>query len=116
MKTKNESVSGKVGIWAVPTSSYDREFHKAPAFQYKFYANATKPWENGCVLVVEHDVILPVPEGINLIEKAIDTLQAAKTEVWADAQEKVDALDTKIKEFQLLTYQPEVDDVDSGAL
>ena len=34
MKTKAESVSGKVSIWAVPSSEFDREYHKKGPFEY----------------------------------------------------------------------------------
>jgi len=105
--TTSESVAGKVAIYAVPLSEWERRHKKTDdLFEYRFYANASKPWENGAVKVVEHDVVLPVPAGINLIEQAISTLTEAKGEVLAEAQVKLNELDKQIDKLRLLSYTP----------
>ena len=115
MKTKAESVSGKVSIWAVPTSEFDREYHKKGAFEYQLFAGTAQPWRDGSVQVVEHDVVLPVPAGVDLVMAAVETLFAAKAEVMAHAVKECEKLDKKIKELQLITYQPEEGSIDGTA-
>ncbi len=103
--TKLTEVTQDVSIWAVP--NHNAEANQDP-FTYELYTDG-KPWRDGAVKVNTLPVTLMVPAGLNLIQKAIETLKEAQDEVLKDANEKVAELEKRIGEFTLLTYSPTPD-------
>jgi len=101
MKTKLQAVTGNVSIWAVPR--YTVEEGSSP-FEYKFYTNDDKPWRDGAVNVITHEITLDVPEGVDLIAKAVETLEAAKAKVYETYLRETRELDQQIEKFVLLSY------------
>lgn len=113
MYTSNEAARGKVAVWAVPKYSWEleAELRENPnttprPFKYALYAG-TKPWQDGAVQVVEREVSIVVPAGINLVEKAVETLEEAKRELYVETQEKINKLDARIQELRLLAFIPD---------
>lgn len=105
--TKKTEVTADISIWAVP--KYNAEADDDP-FNYELFAGG-KPWRSGAVKVNTIPVTLMVPEGLNLIQKAIETLKEAQDEVRTEADEKVAELEKRIGEFTLLEYTPTPDAV-----
>ena len=106
--TKLTEVTQDISIWAVP--NHDAAPDQDP-FNYELFTVGSRPWRDGAVKVNTLPVTLMVPAGLNLIQKAIDTLKEAQDEVLKDAHEKVAELEKRIGEFTLLTHQapPDVD-------
>jgi len=100
--TKLTEVTQDISIWAVP--NHNAEPDQDP-FDYELFTVGSRPWRDGAVKVNTLPVTLMVPAGLNLIQKAIETLKEAQDEVLKDAHEKVAELEKRIGEFTLLTHQ-----------
>lgn len=103
MLTKQTDVVGQISIWAVPKSN--PEPGEEP-FEYELYSEYASPWKQGAVKVNTLAVTLTVPAGLNLIQKAVETLKEAQDELRKECVEKVEKLEDRIKELALLTHQP----------
>lgn len=99
--TEATDVEGEVSIWAIPRR-YPSEDNPQP-FDYKIINYA---YEQGAVKVVTHNIKLPVPAGINLFEKALDTLEAAKETAHQAYMEQIRNIDEQIQQLQLIGYTP----------
>ena len=114
MYTEQTEVTSKASIWAIPKSesSIQYELQDNPGvvpetFFYKIYAGYSTPYESGAVKVHEFEVVAFVPAGINLVEKAIETLESEIKTIKADAYESVTKLEARIQSLQYITHQPE---------
>lgn len=99
--TQRTPVTGEITIWAIPNLDDDAE----QPFRYELKGPGERAWASGAVKVNSQTVTLHVPEGLNLVAKAIDTLKEAQDEVRKDAAEKVASLEQRIGELALLTHQ-----------
>ena len=108
MKTETTDVTQTIQIWAIPASAWRIEnYPDDPPFTYA--VRTDKPYSDGCVMVFETEITLTVPEGIDLVQAAVATLNEAINEVNAQAAVSVADLREKIKGLQLLEYKPEPD-------
>ena len=104
--TKETEVVGEVSIWATP--KYDPSGTEDP-FMYALYAGDHKPWRGGAVKVATQVMEMTVPSGLNLVQKTIETLREAQSDVRSKADEEVAGLEKRIGELALLTYTPTPD-------
>lgn len=103
--TKDELLEFEVDIWAVP--KYKPEPGEFP-FRYQVYDTEHKPYQKGSVKVTRKGVYeVRVPEGINLYEKAIETLEAGKQEIYDYAAQQVKELQEQIDSLKLLAAPKE---------
>ena len=102
MITTEESVTGKVYVWAVPRSSYaiERSEDKRP-FSYEIKSEDYH-YTTGAVKVHECTVTVKMPGGINLIAKAIETLEDAKVKARVEYMDRIKALEEQISNLKLL--------------
>jgi len=108
MLTKKTAVTEDVAIWAVPKRAFEiqKEDYDGVPFRYELHTHS-KPWQDGAVHVNTVPVTVHVPEGLNLIQKAVETLKAQKEEAYREYLKQIDAIDQKLEELQLLTYVPQ---------
>lgn len=104
--TTRQKVEGEIAIWAVP--KYNPEPDVDP-FEYELFSGSNKPWRDGAVKVNTETVTLHLPGGLNLVQKAVETLREAQVEIQTEATKNVAALEERIRELGLLTYQPTPD-------
>lgn len=102
--TKKEDVTGKVSIWARASSQYQLENGASP-FYYELQSG-TVHWSGEATLVITHEVMLSVPEGIDLLAKTIETLEAKKKEVEATAYKQAMEIQKKIIDLLRLECLP----------
>ncbi len=100
--TKDTEVKGDISIWAVPRRGAEPD---EDPFEYELFTEGNKPWRDGAVKVNTLPVTLMVPAGLNLVQKAVETLKEAQNEILKDANEKVAELEARIGELALLTHQ-----------
>ena len=108
MKTKATIVTGDVSIWAHPRRSWEIEGDEP------FVLTINRQYIEGEIEVIRHSVSLTVPAGIDLLERAVATLQGRKTEVMAEAQKKVTEIGRQISQLLMLagpTPDPDVIEV-----
>lgn len=107
MLTKNDHVTSVISIWAVPLSDWQIAELEEGALPFEYETHTTtKPWKRGAVKVTEHNVTLSVPEGVNLLEKAIETLEEAIEDRKKQYHTDVAEINQRIQELLLLTYVP----------
>jgi len=118
MKTEKTTVSGKCYIWALPMTDYqvklaleevDGDMEKVTPFKYEITASCSN-WHDGAVRVCEFDVVGTVPEGIDLVKQAVETLRDEIIKVRKDADDKIADLEEQIKNLALIEYKPAEND------
>lgn len=102
MKTVDELVEGKMQVWAIPDKYPDEG---EPPFRYVVRDNIGSPYQDGAVMVKEQDVTIRVPAGIDLLEKAIETLKGEIKTTRADAEVRVNNLQEQINNLLLLEHK-----------
>ena len=75
--TKKTDVTGEISIWALP--NHNAKEGEQP-FTYVLRDEHGSPWQDGAVKVNTLPVTLTVPEGLNLIQKAIERIAGVR--VW----------------------------------
>lgn len=100
-------VTGMVAIWAIPRSKWDRDMHPENPDPFYYELRTGTAWENGAVKVVEKEVFIPLPPGVDLLGKALETLRQKQQEIRASAEKQVNELQAQINDLMLLTHQPE---------
>lgn len=88
IKTKTDTVTQEIGLWAIPKS--DTRYGEFP-FSYELYGTNTH-WRTGAIFVAMVTIQTLVPEGVDLMAKAHETLdkrQAAARTVYDDAMEQI---------------------------
>lgn len=110
MKTKEETVTQTVYLWAVPHSQWHREhFPDDGPFNYVI-TDSDYHYTTGSVKLLEHEVTLNVPAGIDLLQKAVETLKEEQVRVKTEANQKCNELQEQINSLLLLSHNPEPDD------
>lgn len=105
MKTKQELVTGEVSVWAIPKATYELEALQ-PGEQPFYYALRTDaPWQQGAVKVYSETLSMVVPEGIDLVSKAVLTLEMAMEERTKSYQYDMEQLRLQINKLLLLEHQ-----------
>lgn len=95
--TKETKVTGPVSVWAVPN-----RYGEPGEEPFTYEIRTTSPWGSGSVEVNAYSITLVVPAGLNLIAKAIKTIEAAKKEASDEYLAKLRELDQRIDELKLL--------------
>lgn len=109
--TKREKVEGQVSVWAVPKSNYElkREKEAAPdsvprPFNFVLMSEPGRRWETGAVKVQTFDASFVIDGGINLVEKALETLNDEKKVAYDEYAKKLKELDAAIDRLKLLEH------------
>jgi len=111
MKSVAQAVTGTVHVWALPKNPDYDDMDGGP-FKYEVTSSGSYHWKTGAVCILDHDIVVEVPAGIDLISKAFDTLNAAKVQAQVDYNQRIMELDQQIKQLLMLTHQPEDNDHD----
>lgn len=105
MRTQRERVKGPAYVWAIPRTTHEIENSEdGRAFNYSIRTDTA--WQDGAVKVCEFKAEAWVPEGIDLVAKAIETMQEKITSIQRNAQKEVDSLLDRISSLQLIEHQP----------
>jgi hypothetical protein len=104
MKTTAQSFTQKLIVWAIP-KTHDLSLDEDPCY-YECRQENDRPWSSGAINIMEHEVIVDVPEGIDFTAKAISTLEAAIEETQAIAQRQVNNLQTQLDAMLQIEHVP----------
>ena len=107
MKTEETIVKYNISAWAIP-----REYEntgKLP-FRYITKLGTDTPWQDGAVKLHKRELVLVVPAGIDLLEKAIETLKGEIQKTRAEAQIQVEKYEKQMESLLQLTYVPTNDE------
>lgn len=104
MITKQETVVSEAAIWAIPVEEWRRKTDpELGLFEYKIITHS--PWESGAVKVIDVTVAGVVPEGINLLQRAIETLEDAKLEKFKAYKEAEARIDQQIAGLLMIGHE-----------
>jgi hypothetical protein len=103
--TKETECTGEVSVFAKPNDFYNPNDPEDQAFTY-ILREGTSHWNDRCVLIVTHPVTLPIPAGVNLVEKAVQTLHNKIAEKRAELAQDIAKLEEEIAKLTMITYQP----------
>lgn len=106
MKTKAETITREIEIWARPPYSFEGG-DGAP-----FIYTVGRPWHETEVMVCKATVTVDIPAGIDLLGAAIDTLRAKQDELRAKAEMEVNKIQQQINELLMLGHEKEAVDHD----
>lgn len=109
MKTENTPVEGVVQIWAEPKSQWkmdrDEEETGLQQFPFEYTLRTSAPYGTSNVMVHEVPMTLHVPAGINLLAKAVETLNAAIVEERKTSALRVADLQEKANRLLMLEFK-----------
>lgn len=107
MKTKAETHEQEIHVWAVPRTITEKN---ARPFSYDLWINDSGHWCTDAVFVCSSVVKVSIPDGIDLIEKAVETLKQQASDIRTEANSKVAKIEKRISGLLLIEHQPESDD------
>ena len=111
LRTESQQVTGLISVWAVPKARWQLEEEISEGnfspFPFRFILSTSHVWEDGAVELTQKEVSIYLPEGIDLLQAAMDTLRRAKSKILADAEKKCQEIDEQMQHLMMITYQPE---------
>lgn len=100
INTKAELVKQTGGIWALP--KYEPKPGEFP-FRYELSTSSTHHWQRGAILVAEVELSAAVPAGIDLFQRALETLTIKEQEALNKYNEEIEALKKERSKLLLLS-------------
>lgn len=101
MKTKRQPVTKEIHVWAVPRVPSTVKPGEEP-FVYELSDSKHYHWQTGAVCVYSREVTIMLPGGIDLYQKAMETLYAAKEAASQEYLQKIASIDKQIDGMRLL--------------
>jgi len=108
MKTERTEVTETLEVWAIPKSSWVME-NDPNQLPFRYEARIGKAYQDGAVKLYEEKISLYVPEGIDLLEKAVETLQDEMKNVRKETKERLEDLQDQVNKLLLIEYKPEAE-------
>ncbi len=105
-KTTQEVVSAEAAIWAIPRNEWQIE-QSDDGCPFYYAQRTSDAWQDGAIKLHEVELGATLPEGIPLLEKAVQTLKDAIAEERAASEKRVADLQQRIDTLALIEYVPE---------
>jgi hypothetical protein len=109
--TKLTPITRLIKIWAIP-----KPFPEPGEEPFTFEVRTDRPWGTGAVMIHEEEITLEIPAGINLVAKAVETLEHAKREKTDEYIRDLKDLDKRIDDLKLLSGPSEGGYVEGAAV
>ena len=117
LHTESQQVTGLVSVWAVPKARWQIEEEVEDGnprpFPFRFILSTSRVWEEGAVELTQKEISIYLPDGIDLLQAAMDTLRRAKSQILAEAEKKCQEIDEQMQRLMMITYQPQPADEDA---
>lgn len=98
--TREETVTGMVHIYAVPSTDRSR------AFDYRVTSYEPYLMPTSAVKVTTFEVSGVVPAGINLVERALETMEQKQREIQEKADREKERIEEEKQNLLMITHQP----------
>jgi len=105
MKTKNVRIETTLNVYACPSDYWVPGEPESERFSY--VVRLGDCYTAGAVKIFEQKVDVFVPDGINLLDKTIEKLEADKVEAKEDYVTTIAKLDILIDSLKVIEYKPE---------
>jgi len=115
MKTNQEVFRTTVYVYAKAKSKYRLEKLEAGELPWEYEVKGYDYGDESSVRIMEHEILVPIPEGIDVTQECIKNLKEKIDAVEKEAKKEVADLQERIRNLALIEYRPEPDIVlDSG--
>jgi len=115
MKTENISVTNTIYVWAVPKNP-DYDDMSNGLFKFELSNSGGYHWKDTAICIHQEDVTLDVPAGIDLLGKAVDTIESKIVAATAEYEKKVAELKHQLSGLLQLTHQGGDPDYEMGVI
>lgn len=103
--TKAVNVTGEVSVWVIPKKQWvDGEYKYTGEWEYQLRTD--RVYDRGAVKVKTTTIDVVCEGGIDLVHRAVKTLEEAIVEEKAEHYKKINDLQAQINSLLMLTYQP----------
>lgn len=106
MNTEKTTVKGKVSIWAIPKRKSELENLKEGEQPFDLTLRTDHCYADSAVNLAKVEVEVLLPEGINIMERAIETLEQEAEEAERYAAEVKQRCKQKIESLMLIEHNP----------
>lgn len=111
MKTTQETIRTTVYVYAQPKTKYQLENLAEGELPFTYHVKDYDYGDETSVRIMEHEILLPIPAGIDITAQCILNLKEKINAVKKQAEDDVADLNQRIRDLSLLEYKPDPDDV-----
>ena len=108
MKTRAIEFAQELDVWAIPRTQHEVDVEIEEGVEhpdpFKYSARVGNPWITGAVKVKSITVTIRVPGGIDLVQKAVETLREERKEALQECEKKCVELDQQINRLLQLEH------------
>lgn len=111
MKTKKESLRTTVYVYAKPKTKWEIEQLKPGELPWEYRVKDFDYGDESSVRIMEHEILIPIPDGIDITSQCILNLKEKIVAVQKQAEDDIKDLNDRISRLALIEYQPEPEDL-----
>lgn len=119
MKTEAQNFRATVYVYAKAKSKYQLENLDPGELPFDYDVRGYDYGDESCVRIMEHEILVPIPGGIDITQECIKNLKEKINAVEKQAKEDVKDLEERIRNLALIEYRPEpgaVPEADYGTI
>lgn len=107
MRTEKQTLRTTVYVYAQAKSKYAIDMLKPGELPYEYRVKDFDYGDESSVRIMEHEILIPIPDGIDITTKCIENLREKIIAVEKEAKKQVKDLEERIRNLALIEYQPE---------
>lgn len=113
MKTKQETLRTTVFVYAHAKSKYEIENLKPDELPWEYRVKDFDYGDESSVRIMEHEILIPIPDGIDITSQCIMNLREKIVAVEKQAKADIQDLNDRIRNLALIEYKPDNDERDA---
>lgn len=113
MKTKQETLRTTVFVYAQAKSKYEIENLKPDELPWEYRVKDFDYGDESSVRIMEHEILIPIPDGIDITSQCIMNLKEKIVAVEKQAKADIKDLNDRIRNLALIEYKPDNDERDA---
>lgn len=106
MKTERETFKTSVYVYAKSKSKYQLDRLEPGEKPYEYEVKGYDYGDENSVRIMEHEILVPIPEGIDITQECIKNLKEKIDAVEKEAKKQVKDLEERIRNLALIEYRP----------
>lgn len=116
MKTEAQLLRTTVYVFAKAKTQYEIDNLKPGELPWEYRVKDYDYGDETSVRIMEHEIIVPIPEGIDITRECVKNLREKIVAVEEKAKKDIKDLNDRIAKLALIEYQPESDTGAGGEL
>jgi len=109
MKTEAQLLRTTVYVFAKAKTQYEIDNLKPGELPWEYRVKDYDYGDETSVRIMEHEIIVPIPEGIDITRECVKNLREKIIAVEEKAKKDIKDLNDRIAKLALIEYQPESD-------